>query len=244
MVVEGLRWWEKSWRQLEDALEECDVAILPVGSVEQHGPALPVGADYLASWRIAEAVAERAGVPALAPVPYGVSAHHKDFPGTVYVSPEAFKAYLRDVLYSLWEQGVRKLLVVNGHGGNSAVLRELALEARIELSMTVLVAEWWHVSAELSLFKPEERHHAGAEESSLMMHLAPELVDESLIVDGPLPEAAPVSEVKTTGEVTKTGVIGLAKTASREKGERVFELVVSKLAEVVEKMKRGELGLP
>ncbi len=235
-----MRWWEKSWRKLEEALEACDVVVLPVGSVEQHGPALPTGTDYLASWRIAEAVAERAGVLVLAPLPYGVSAHHKDFPGTVYVSPDVFKAYLRDLFYSLWEQGVRKLLVVNGHGGNSAVLRELALEAKMELGMTVLVADWWRVSGELRLFKAEERHHAGSEEASLMMHLAPELVDEESIVDGPMPEASPVFEAKTIGEYARTGVIGLARTASVEKGREVFEYVVSRLAEVIEMLKRGE----
>ena len=121
---------EMSWAEAKEYFSKNNVAIVPVGSNEEHGPANPLGTDHLIAKGIAEETAKRTGVLCLQVIPFGVSSHHKQFWGTVFVSPKAFKKYVKDVCLSLDYYGIRKIVVVNGHGGNLASLTELARELR------------------------------------------------------------------------------------------------------------------
>jgi len=109
---------EMSWTEAKEYFSKSDIAILPVGSTEQHGPANPLGTDHLVAKAIAEEAAKRTGVVCLPVVPFGVSAHHKQFWGTIYVSPRVFKEYVKEVCLALAYYGVHKIVIVNGHGGN------------------------------------------------------------------------------------------------------------------------------
>ena len=118
-----------------------------MGSTEQHGPANPLGTDFLLAKAIAEETAKRTGVLCLPVVPFGVSSHHKQFWGTIFISSGTFKAYVREVCLSLCYYGVRKIVIVNGHGGNLAALKELARELREE-GIFVSVFQWWPAAVE------------------------------------------------------------------------------------------------
>jgi creatinine amidohydrolase len=238
-----------SWTEAKEYFAKNDIAILPVGSNEQHGPANPLGTDHLIAKAIAEETAKRTGVLCLPVIPFGVSSHHKQFWGTIYISPMAFKKYVKEACLALAYYGIRKIVVVNGHGGNLAALREMARELR-ENGIFVSVFQWWPAASKLlpELFTLEERGHAGAEETSVNLALHPNLVNMGKTVD----EAPHKNMLETDGitlpfgtvDETTSGVFGKQTTASAEKGKSVLEAVVNELVrhvDLLSKMKIEDL---
>ena len=100
---------ELSWTEAKEYFIKNDIAILPVGSNEQHGPQNPLGTDHLIAKALAEETAKRTGVLCLQVIPFGVSSHHKQFWGTIHVSPKTFKKYVKETCLSLNYYGVKKL---------------------------------------------------------------------------------------------------------------------------------------
>jgi creatinine amidohydrolase len=235
-----------SWVEAKEYFEKNETAILPVGSNEQHGPANPLGTDHFIAKAIGEELGKRTGTVCLQVVPFGVSGNHKQFWGTIFVSPEVFKEYIRDVCLSLHYFGVNKIVVVNGHGGNLPALQELSRELRDD-GVFVSVFEWWPAAAKLipSLFAVEERRHACAEETSMNLFLRSEDVDMNKAVDVELKKHAAIGEgiflPLDSVDVTESGVFGKQSSASAEKGRLVFEAVVKELCDHVEKMKRMKI---
>jgi creatinine amidohydrolase len=234
-----------SWTEAKEYFGKSDMAILPVGSNEQHGPQNPLGTDHLVAKAIAEEAARRAGVLCLQVIPFGVSSHHRQFWGTIFVAPETFRNYVRDVCLALSYYGAQKIVIVNGHGGNLSALLELARELRGKVFVAVF--SWWEVSKKRlpDLFEPEERRHACAEETSLNLALHPHLVDMSKAVDEephrPLAQAEGMAFPFDTVDMTSSGVFGRSKTASAERGKRVFEVVVNELVRYVNLLKRVKI---
>ncbi|MEM2914175.1 MAG: creatininase family protein, partial [Candidatus Bathyarchaeia archaeon] len=111
---------------------KVDTAILPIGSIEQHGPHLPLGTDWMIVEEIARKVAEKLGNCYLLPaIPYGNSQEHLDFPGTVTLKPSTLAQVVRDIVMSLYLNGLKKIIIIQGHGGNWIIkptIRELNLE--------------------------------------------------------------------------------------------------------------------
>lgn len=236
---------EMSWVEAKEYFSRSDIAIIPVGSNEQHGPHNPLGTDHLIAKAVAEAAAKLTGVVCLQVIPFGVSAHHKQFWGTIDISPQTFKNYLKDVCLSLNFFGVRKIVIVNGHGGNLYALNELALELR-EKGVFLSVFQWWIAARKLlpDIFKPEEREHACAEETSVNLALHPGLVDMGKAVDEEtrrhVAEAKGVSLPLGTADFTTHGVWGKSTTASAEKGKRVLEAVVEELVRHVNRLREAK----
>ena len=105
--------YEMNWPTAKDYFIKNDIAIIPVGSNEQHGPSNPLGTDYLIAKSIAEETATRTGVLCLPVIPFGVSAHHKQFWGTISISPSIFKEYVKAVCLSLMYYGVQKIVIAS-----------------------------------------------------------------------------------------------------------------------------------
>jgi creatinine amidohydrolase len=237
---------EMSWVEAKQYFMEKDIVILPVGSNEQHGPQNPLGTDHFIAKAIAEEAAKRSGVLCLQVIPFGVSAHHKQFWGTIYISPQTFREYVKEVCLALNYYGVRKIVIVNGHGGNLSALLEMARELRGK-GIFVSIFQWWLAASKLlpELFKPEERRHAGAEETSLNLALHPETVNMRKAVD----EKTRVHRVQREGitlpldtiDHTDSGVFCKSTTASTEKGEKVWETVVNELIKHVVELKEMKI---
>jgi len=236
---------EMSWTEAKEYFTKNDMAILPVGSNEQHGPQNPLGTDHLIAKAIAEETAKRTRVLCLQVVPFGVSSHHRQFWGTIYISPRTFKKYVRDVCLALNYYGVRKIVIVNGHGGNLPALIELARELREE-EVFVSIFQWWEVAGKLlpDLFKPEERGHAGAEETSMNLALHQHIVDMDKAVDEEPRRHFTQTEGITfpfdTVDKTSSGVFGKSTTASAEKGKEIFKVVVNELVKHVALLKKAK----
>jgi len=237
---------EMSWTEAKKYFTKNDIAILPVGSNEQHGPQNPLGTDHLIAKAIAEETAKRTGVLCLQVVPFGVSSHHKQFWGTIYISPKTFKSYVKEVCLALSYYGVRKIVIVNGHGGNRCALMEMARELR-EKGIFASIFHWWEVANKLlpDLFKPEEKGHAAAEETSVNLALHPHIVNMDRAVDEkPRRHTAQTEGIifsLDTVDYISSGVFGKSTTASAEKGKKVFDAVVNGLVKHVNLLKEAKI---
>lgn len=169
-------------RTVADA--DPDVALLPTGSTEQHGPHLPLGTDHLAAQAFAREAADgRADVVALPTLPVGVSDHHLQFHGTLSLSPDTFERVVGETLASLTEHGVRKAVVVNGHGGNTAALRQASRRLRDEAIAFAAPWNWWEgARAHAEDLLPDGIGHADAVETSMMLYLTDDVREDQLNV--------------------------------------------------------------
>lgn len=224
-----------TWRAVADDVPS--VGLLPVGSVEQHGPHAPLGTDLL----IAEAVARRGAdrcdehVVVTPSVPVGIAAEHRRFAGTLWVTPDTFRAYVREIAAGLASHGVGAVVLVNGHGGNTAALEEVA-HALTRSATCQTAAFTWFDSLE---GPPEPMGHGGALETAALLAIDPSLVDE-----GQLEAAATAASDRwgawvggtnlavDTDEFAPNGVVGDPTAATAELGETVLAEAAEHLAEV------------
>jgi creatinine amidohydrolase len=185
-------WQDLTWTELA-RLPAQTVAILPVASIEQHGPHLPVSVDSTLNEGILRRALELAPpeLPLLVlPIQkIGLSVEHIRFPGTLTLQPETALALWTDIGNSVARAGVRKLVIFNSHGGQPQVVDIVCRRLRIAHRMFALAVSWFKLSrrrdAEANLPEAERRHgiHGGAVETAMMMHLTPELVRSDAIAD-------------------------------------------------------------
>lgn len=175
--------WERSDREKLARLLPDAVVVLPIGATEQHGPHLPSGTDALIAHEIArraaDAAASRSGRPlVVAPtLAFGASDHHLPFSGTLSFSPGTMLAVLDDLFRSIAAQGGRRVVLLNGHGGNVGVCHAAAADAASTWGLAVGHLDYWRLAErEEGLFIPG---HAGEFETSLVLALDPTAVSES-----------------------------------------------------------------
>ncbi|UTF53314.1 creatininase family protein [Natronosalvus rutilus] len=225
-----------------DALEAAEVAVLPTGSTEQHGPALPLGMDHMAAQAFARTAADREDAVVLPTVPVGVSVHHRQFDGTLYVTEETFERYVRETLSSVTEHGVRKAVVVNGHGGNSAALNRVARTLRDEETAFAPPWNWWDGVGDLAddLFD-ENGGHADAMESSVLWHVREDLIQPDRLEEAESGASEGWGEAVhganvgfDTIDFSETGAVGKPTQADPEKGERLFEAASDELHALID----------
>jgi creatinine amidohydrolase len=243
------------------ALErERTVAVVPTGSIEQHGPHLPLDTDTFLCSSVVTAAAERArgqGPVVVTPaVCFGASEHHMGFAGTVTLRPETFRHAVAGICASLARHGLRRLLVVNGHGGNTALLAATVQQLGFEWPVHAVAVDYWTLArgvvAELRESGPGGMGHACEFETSLMLHLRPESVRRDRIVQEiveprypyeqfDLFEKSGLSAHWKTHELSRSGVMGAPELANEEKGRRLFEACVDGVAALIEGLRMRPL---
>lgn len=243
-------WATLSWPEIEKRLKIVDTAILPCGAIEQHGPHLPLDVDYFDADYMARQVAEACQDPkpfVLPPLPYGVSYHHSDFKGTLSVTNNALSALVYDIGMSLSENGIKKLVILNGHGDNVPTLTYAA--QMINRDARIFVCVETGETSDVDLYRLIETRndiHAGEIETSTTLAIRPELVDMDKAVDDTLDldneylsytSDRGVRWYVHTERLTKSGVMGNATKASVEKGQKMWEIMIRKMADFVETIK-------
>ena len=167
-----------SWVEVEALLERTDVALIPVGSLEQHGKHLPLGTDFLAAQEACKLIAQRTDALVVPVVMAGLSAHHLGFAGSLTLSPETFEQVIFETVESLIQHGIRKTAFYSGHGGNSASLANVITRINnFTQASAVNLADIELPPAEVSFPSPAMDFHAGVGETSWMLYLTPRLVD-------------------------------------------------------------------
>lgn len=219
--------------------------IVPVASIEQHGPHLPVMTDTLLSNEVARRgatlAAETAPVLVTECVWSGLSEHHMSLGGTLTLDFAAFDAVIGGVVRSLNRHGFRRVLLLNGHGGNVAALQTVAENLTLRHDMAVVSATYWHLAAHLLaplLQRQKGIRHACEAETAMVMALRPDLVDESQLEAACCPDPRDSEDSHDDGyrwmsfaEKTTTGALGEPQAGTPELGERLLEVASRHLAE-------------
>ena len=231
-------WSENSWQDFGSADMARVIAVLPVAAIEQHGPHLPLGADAM----IMEGYLKRVmgllpdNLPAVfLPVQrIGQSREHIAFPGTLTLTTETALAAWMEIADSVVRAGIRKLVIINAHGGNSSVIDLLSRELRIRHGILAVVSSWSRFGYPEGLFSEAEiAHgiHGGEIETSLMLAFRPDLVAMDKAGDFPsatldmASEFRQLSATRPAGfgwmsqDLNASGAIGNAGLATREKGD-------------------------
>jgi creatinine amidohydrolase len=234
---------ELHWPEVQQLHREKIVAILPVGSMEQHGPHLPFQVDTFIACRLAEDLEKSMpDVLLLPPLWAGVSAHHMDFPGSITVRAKVFIDLVHDICASLYHHGFHRIVLLNGHGGNRSSLEVLGQELFVEFGLTVNTLAYWDLVPDLvhslKQSKSKGMGHSGELETSLMLHLAPQWVIQRDIPQGVLGvhEEGPTEGIKryvNMKEHSAQGVIGMPSAASAEIGARLYQGALSALQKAV-----------
>lgn len=225
-----------SWVQAREALRTANVALLPVGSTEQHGPHLPLGTDWMTAQEIARRAGKKGGWLVLPTVPVGVSEHHRQFWGTLWVPPEVLRAYVLGIARALAFHGLRRLVVVNGHGGNTAALEEAARSLRQE-GVYAFVYVWWRVIPEvIGRVIESGGSHAAEMETAVVLAIAPETVHPERYGEA-VARGAPEWGKKVEGievgfdtlDFSGSGATGDPSRATVEKGETILQAAADRL---------------
>ncbi|ELZ94771.1 creatininase [Haloferax mucosum ATCC BAA-1512] len=231
-----MRLSEATWTAVADL--DTDLALLPVGSTEQHGPHAPLGTDALNAESIAEAgAAAFDGDVLVGPtIPVGVAEEHRAFDGTLWVSPDTFRAYVRETIESLAHHGFDRIVVVNGHGGNVEALAECCRRVSRGGDAYAVSFTWFDAVGEHS----SDMGHGGPLETALLRHTHPELVRENRIEearDGGSDHwgewVSGVNLAHDSDEFTDNGVVGDPTDGDAERGEKLESLAADALASLV-----------
>lgn len=236
------------------------IAVLPVSATEQHGPHLPLATDAIINEGILRAALARlpaqASVLALPALPIGDSLEHTRFAGTLSADLEALLGLWLSVGRSVARAGVRKLVIFNSHGGQKAHVDQVALRLRAECGLLVVRAHSFALGLPHGLFGADELAHGlhgGAVETSLMLHLRPELVRRGALADfdtlgrrlaargGLLGAEKPVGIAWMAEDLNPAGVCGNAAAASAEKGAALLDHLAGRLAALLEEVAAFEL---
>ena len=240
-----LTWNELSLPHIKDQAENGHVVIIPIGVIEQHGHHLPVDTDAFIPQEIARETARRDPEILVGPtVHFGYTPSNKNFPGSISLSASTWMALIRDVVRSVARHDFSRIALLNGHGGQVALSRLTAAILQDEDDIRVVTLDWFGlVEADMArLFAEEELKgsrvgHAGAVETSMNLHLRPELSDQGERVTH-LGPSKPQFVSRVGGylqtpreELSPSGVMGDPQLASAEKGAELFELAVDRLCE-------------
>lgn len=246
----GFLWELMTWPELEACLKKTDTAILPCGAIEQHGPHLPVDIDYFDARYLAYKVAENCKDPkplVLPVIPFGVSYHHEEFKGTLSVSNDALSRFVYDVGMGVARNGIKKLLILNGHGDNAPTLNYAAqmINRDAEIFVCVDTGE----TSDEDLYQLAETHndiHAGEIETSTTLALRPELVQMDKARNATVHFSSTYLNFSSgnhvpwyvrTHKISESGVIGDPTKASAGKGREMWDVMISHLVTFVEAIK-------
>ncbi|ONI86573.1 creatinine amidohydrolase [Actinosynnema sp. ALI-1.44] len=209
------------------------VAILPVGSHEQHGPILPLATDTMIASTVARALSTAYPVFELPPITMSCSHEHAAWPGTVSITAPTLYAVVRDVADSLRRSGVDKLVLINGHGGNY-VLSNLVQESS-GMALFPTEADWQKARTAGGIETPMVSDmHAGELEVSILLHAHPEVVKADYADHDHLADERDHMLTLGLAPYTTAGVIGRPSKASKDKGSKVLDSLVTTFAGVLE----------
>lgn len=244
--------------ELPSALTKESIIVLPLGAIEQHGPHLPLNTDFVVADEVSKnavnAVGEETQAWLLPTLPFTKSNEHAWSAGTMWLSASTLMAVLDDIARSVASTPAKKLLFVNGHGGNSALTAMMNREIRLKWGLQTFLAHP-HMPADQGGSSAASELgmgvHGGMDETSVMLHLRPDLVDMSLAVRRVPEKLAENQHVRFGGRVAfgwlsndffPDGHIGDPTGANAEVGKAMFDSAVSSLGEALREISTFDFG--
>lgn len=254
-------WHEMTTADFAALDTERTIAVLPVAAVEQHGPHLPVWVDACINQGIVDEVLRRLppDLPAtfLPMMPIGKSNEHQAFPGTLTLSAETLIRLWTEIGESVARAGIRRLVIVNSHGGQPQIMDIVARDLRVRLGMLVVTLNYWALGRPAGLFPDSEmRHgiHGGSSETSVMLHLRPDLVREaerrnfvpiSVEMESDYVHLRPEGGIGfgwQTQDLNPAGACGNALDADAERGRLIVEQAAARFIDLLREVERFPLS--
>ncbi len=262
------RYEELSWPEVREVVKSDPVAVLPVGTTEQHGPHLPVMVDYACASGVAEGAVRHvvASQPqdegphavVLHPVPYSFNEHHMDYPGTIDIDPHTIIDYIFCIGKSLAHHGFKRIIILNGHGSNVPFLDIAARMITNRTESIAAMVSWWAILEQEDFAWREAPYpggfsHGCEAETSLMLQVRPDLVDmkqaprtmdevqRSKHIYWDLQGGSKVNFQEFFSRNSETGVQGDATLANAEKGQKLYTAAISRMAEFIEEFRMREI---
>ena len=236
---------EMSWFQVQEALNSgIDTVVAAAGSMEQHGPHMPMITDTLLGTAVAEGVAARMGNVLRGPtIPFGVSEHHMAFKGTITLDKETFKTVVKQYVHSLAHHGFKTIVIIPSHGGNFGPLKELEDETKGEINGARYLPYtdlWEFVAVMNKVAEPDgispevSGAHAGEAETSMVLAERPEIVDMTRAEPGFVEQMTEDHARKLFEEgmtaLTDNGILGDARPADAARGRRYIDTMADFLS--------------
>ncbi len=242
-----------TWPEVEERLKECDIALVPVGSTEQHGPALPVSTDHFIATqfthRAAEMVWDNHNVVVTPAITFGFSPHHMDFKGTITLSELTLSSMIADIRHSLALHGFKKIILVNGHGGNETAISNALHDMQGNIDAKVFHVNWYSfVGEKLNEIVTPPVYHACDMETSVAWYLGQRVLEDKRVdepgkslvpgfISPDMSESGPRASVSYNfKEITKSGVVGYSTKATKEKGKLIADMVLENLVNFIKEV--------
>jgi creatinine amidohydrolase len=251
-----------TWEEVGKDVKATKVALIPVGSTEQHGYHMPLGSDTFCADEVARRTAAKENAIVVPAIPYGISHSHMSFPGTITFSSETLFRVVIDIAESLYKHGVNKFILINGHGHNNPTLQTFMDEFKKDRDVYTFIVQWWVAGYKLTpdLWSTQKGDlpdgHAAEVEAAGMLAINSNLVKmakaEKLVLGNlgkskikykKSTQAAlkdyPVDLITVANfdQLSKSGVVGSPLGATKEKGEIVLDKVTDFLADLVRELK-------
>ncbi|MEM2739763.1 MAG: creatininase family protein [Candidatus Bathyarchaeia archaeon] len=234
-----VRWEDLTSKDIAEIDKSLPV-VIPIGSVEVHGPHLPLGTDIISIYWVAVKASELENAIILPPIAYGYAPESKHFSGTISISAETILSLLREVCLEVYRNGFRKIIILNGHGGNTRILRLLSrdmLDRCMGICLYMVLDPWSPVRGEIERLRETERiGHACEIETSIISYIAPQLVKLDYVKgEAKVGIYTPIPNVETNVDwvgYALEAYLGDPRKASGEKGRIIVEQWVRGVAEI------------
>lgn len=252
-----------TWKEIEAAYKEDPVVIVPLGSMEEHGPHSLTG-DFMASTELAKRVAEKTGALYTPTIPFGNSEYFRGYPGTISLAQKTVISLLDDICTSLIEHGITKIVFFNGHAGNGPAVDQVARKVRREKKVMVVSMDLWQM---LSLEQKNDIYqeekdpsgHGGEPLTSVMSYLFPDDMRMDLLPKKwKLSEAIGAFEIDNLlkmklgdskanlylnmEDISVDGILGNPVNSSFERGEKIVSSLVEYGVTLVDKAKKTDMS--
>ncbi|AKG38285.1 MAG: creatininase family protein [Infirmifilum sp.] len=222
--------------------EGIDTVIFPIGTIEPHGPHLPLGTDNYIPELIAEKLAVKINALILPTLNYGVTNSLHGYPGSIRVRPESLENIVYDVLESIAFHGIRIALILNGHGGNTLALDNAARRAWLDHRLATLLIDWWTLARDRGLTKKylgKEGGHAATDETALIELFRPNIVKKSQYSsDAIFTASAGVRAYPLPGTIINYSETEGEVVFSPEKAEEYLEALVEEIRQIYLKLRQ------
>ncbi len=233
--MQRLYWDKYTYEEIEEIIKKQPLVILPIGSVEAHGHHLPLSTDMLQPLWLAEEIAKRINALILPPIHYGWTQGLSSFPGTISISFDSLRGFVKDILREVAKHGIRKIMVLSGHASTNhmAALR-LACEDVLKeyKDLKIMLLSDYNIAYKYrGKLVPEDDSHAGIIETSRIMAIRPELVKEIYKF-----KKNPVGKYMV--QVDYKGMVPYAtfsnpEGASKELGEKLNKIILEELLKII-----------
>lgn len=246
-----------TWPQAEQYFNENDMVIIGIGSIESHGTHMPLGTDTLIPNRILELIEEKSDVLIAPTVPYGATQYLSPFAGTINLGTDGLYTVVSKIVDGLWSHGARKIVFLNGHGGNVSALERVSLEIDAKGGLGVIL-NWWLMAWDLN--PAWKGGHGGAEETAGVLAVDPSLVDwdalQEMNIRNDVTENIKRSSFKNVEykgvpfvicrkvtRFTNNGWVGAdhPKNATEEWGREMLQTTADYIVDLLEELKKAEI---